>query len=337
MRINYFFKHCTGAEKKQAEAYIASKAPQLEKLTKPRYGDAVILDATVERLAKKHAYKVTFQLHDPYERLYAFEDDHTIAEAVDLAKDKLVEQMKKNRDRYQARRRENESTRTNTADWDTVFEWVDERTRVTKAAFAERLLPLLAGLRRHVEREIGYAVMTGDLTPDAITADDVIDDAIVRLHGELDDRPDDLTLEQWSYQTVLALLKERILAWKNEHGSSLSLERDVKKIIAIDKKFTGSVEKKVDQWQPDDDLKLESLVVREAWVDPQERRSQEDLRRDLATWIRVLPKSWREVLMLHVVNGQSLDTIAKIQKRSVASVTKDLDTAKAYLKEQLQA
>lgn len=48
-----------------------------------------------EKYAKKSAYQVEFILILASQKIIASEDDHTISEAVDLALDKLLRQVKK--------------------------------------------------------------------------------------------------------------------------------------------------------------------------------------------------------------------------------------------------
>ncbi|MBI4262591.1 hypothetical protein HY624_03645 [Candidatus Uhrbacteria bacterium] len=334
MHIEYYFKNCTDAEKEQARAYIATKHEQLERLIIPRDRDSTILDAKIERLVKKHAYKVTLMLHWPHEDLYAFEDDHTIGEAIDFAKDKLVEQIKKTYDHLRARSSPHH-TSVSPKEWNMIDDWVSERPQITREAFMERVEPLLAALKRHLTREIGYAIMEGAIPPKAIRPEGVIADTIVDVHAELNDRPEGLTLEHWFFQRALEIVKEQIRALQVDRAARVSLERQLPDSQS-DKTIAGPIEEKIDMWQPDDDLKFEQFVANEQWFDPGEAQSREELLRDLSAWVRVLPEAWRQVLLLHVLQGFSLEAIAKIQSRTPSAVEKDLTSAKQYLREQLQ-
>jgi ribosomal subunit interface protein len=95
MKIDYFFKNFTPSEKKWCEEYIEAKMPQLEKLIHRNFEDSVALRVKAEKFNTKSAYKVTLDLKLPKRSFLVSEDDHTIAEAIDLAKDKLVAQLKK--------------------------------------------------------------------------------------------------------------------------------------------------------------------------------------------------------------------------------------------------
>lgn len=95
MQIDFFFKNLTPAEKKHCEEYLATKIPQLEKLIHRNFEESASLRVKAEKFNTKSAYKVTLDLKLPKRSFLVSEDDHTIVEAVDLAKDKLVAQLKK--------------------------------------------------------------------------------------------------------------------------------------------------------------------------------------------------------------------------------------------------
>lgn len=95
MQIDYFFKNLTPNEKSWCEEYVAAKVPQLEKLIHRYVRDSASLRIKAEKFNTKSAYKITLDLQLPRKRFLVSEDDHTIVEAIDLAKDKLIAQLKK--------------------------------------------------------------------------------------------------------------------------------------------------------------------------------------------------------------------------------------------------
>lgn len=95
MKIDYFFKNLDANEKKWCEEYVETKIPQLEKLIHRYAKDSAALRIKAEKFSSKSAYKITFDLKLPKQSFLVSEDDHTIVEAIDLAKDKLIAQLKK--------------------------------------------------------------------------------------------------------------------------------------------------------------------------------------------------------------------------------------------------
>ncbi len=93
MQFHYFYKHLSEEEQQIFERYFPQKIAKLNTLA-ARYEPADC-EVTVERFAKKKAYKVSFNLKTTHGSFFSSEDDHTIAEAVDLAKHKLARQFEK--------------------------------------------------------------------------------------------------------------------------------------------------------------------------------------------------------------------------------------------------
>jgi ribosome-associated translation inhibitor RaiA len=96
MQITYAFKKLGEFDQHFCRQYVEQKAAIITRAL-PKLGpDAeVALDVRVERFAKKKAFKVTLALRADAKHWMAEEDDHTLREAIDLAKDKLVLQMRK--------------------------------------------------------------------------------------------------------------------------------------------------------------------------------------------------------------------------------------------------
>lgn len=96
MTQNLFFKNFSEQEKQIFNTYLENKTNKLSKYLKKFPQDSPKLEVKAEKFATKHAYKVTFLLELPgLSKIMAWEDDHTIPEAVDLALDKLIIQLSK--------------------------------------------------------------------------------------------------------------------------------------------------------------------------------------------------------------------------------------------------
>lgn len=95
MQIDFFFKNFSASEKQLFENYFEQKIPQLEKLVHRNFKESASLRVKAEKFNTKSAYKVTLDLKLPKQNFLVGEDDHTITEAIDLAKDKLIAQLKK--------------------------------------------------------------------------------------------------------------------------------------------------------------------------------------------------------------------------------------------------
>lgn len=95
MQTNFSFKNLAEREKGFVESYFSTD-PKLGKLQGivNRLNADVALEVRAEKFVKKSAYKVSLIIGKPL-NLFVSEDDHTIQEAIDLAKDKMLERLKK--------------------------------------------------------------------------------------------------------------------------------------------------------------------------------------------------------------------------------------------------
>jgi len=95
METNFFFKNMADAEEGQLREYFLKKLPALEKILSQFPSDAINLQVKGERFEKHSAYEVELTLKLPSETFTSKEASHMITKAVDLAKDRLVIQLKK--------------------------------------------------------------------------------------------------------------------------------------------------------------------------------------------------------------------------------------------------
>ena len=96
METVYFFKQMNPAEEQELRDYFSKKLPSLEKLMTAFPDDGALLKVTGEKFKKHSAFEVELTLKFLSETLTAREASHTIMKAVDLAKDRLTMQLKKN-------------------------------------------------------------------------------------------------------------------------------------------------------------------------------------------------------------------------------------------------
>jgi len=95
MEITMQYKNLSDAEKVSFDDYISEKTGKVEKLLTKFSEDGVLLKISIEKFDKHDAYAVEWHLALPSKKLIASEASHTITKAVDLSKDRLLEQLKK--------------------------------------------------------------------------------------------------------------------------------------------------------------------------------------------------------------------------------------------------
>ena len=95
LSISYTYKNLSPRDKDFIQDYLPKKLERFENLLKRFEDKDCRLEVKAEKFATKAAYMVELTLHLPRYRLMAAEDDHTMIEAIDLAVDKLIIQLRK--------------------------------------------------------------------------------------------------------------------------------------------------------------------------------------------------------------------------------------------------
>lgn len=95
MNIIYSFKNLSPAEKNVCQNYFERKIERVSKIVN-RFLKGANLDFRAEKFVKKSAYNVALKLFGIRgANFFVSEDDHTLNEAIDLAVDKLVSELRK--------------------------------------------------------------------------------------------------------------------------------------------------------------------------------------------------------------------------------------------------
>lgn len=95
METTFFHKRITKAEERSFLEYVDSKLKGIEQLLTKFSQDAAGLKISIQKFDKHDAYEVEFCLTLPTKSLIATEASHHISKAVDLSRDRLLNQIKK--------------------------------------------------------------------------------------------------------------------------------------------------------------------------------------------------------------------------------------------------
>jgi len=95
MQVQRQYKNLSKSEQGIFDKYLSSKLKQIETLLQKLEDDTATLDVRVEKFEKHDAYEVECILKIPMKTMKSKEASHMITKAVDLAKDRMVIQLKK--------------------------------------------------------------------------------------------------------------------------------------------------------------------------------------------------------------------------------------------------
>ncbi len=189
----------------------------------------------------------------------------------------------------------------------------------------------LGRLERYIERELRYRVTNGQLEPDQVTAEEVVDEVVASALSKGEHRPENLTLERWLYR--LAILSIRALgAGSSEPPAAVHLEDSARR-----RNVLASDEPELQFHQPDEMLLTESVIADTRIETPEEIASSDELVARVEKALLSAPLEDREAFILFAVENFTLEEVAAITARSDEQVRASLHAAREHLKQTLGA
>jgi ribosomal subunit interface protein len=98
MQVHTFTKKLTDPEKEMFLEHLEKKLPKFEQFLREFDADEVKLNVKVEKFPSNDAFKVEMEMTIPkasHKSLHSGEDSRDLLKAIDFAKAKLIEQLKK--------------------------------------------------------------------------------------------------------------------------------------------------------------------------------------------------------------------------------------------------
>jgi len=204
--------------------------------------------------------------------------------------------------------------------------------------YADLINEQVLRLTNYVRREIAYFVATGDVRPDELRVEEVVDDAIMRALANDEARPSNLSFDRWLISLANEVLSEQVSqtqAWHEEAGRQQeSVERKVPH-IPPEQQGSAVEDEMYDWYQPDEDLRVEDIVADPHTLSPEEIAARQKLRDDIDQAVAYLPKSWRDVFVLHSIEGFTIEEVSLVTGRSLDGVQRDFQSACEFLRERL--
>jgi hypothetical protein len=85
-----------------------------------------------------------------------------------------------------------------------------------KREFFHQIIPLLRSLKSYIKRHLRVAYLTLHIRTQVAKSGDILDEVILYVYNNYSRKPEDLTLEQWLYQTANRKLKNYISKQKSK-------------------------------------------------------------------------------------------------------------------------
>jgi len=281
----------------------------------------------------------SLNLRLPSGQMAAQNTAQTIQQAVKGAFSDLVAQLTRHKDQlrgawsWKGRRRTNEAAATP----------VTARISETPAKTAPETLDVgkwinanLARLEQFIDRELRYRVSTGEIREDQITRDEVVDEVVVSAltaQEEHELEPGEGRMEQRALESRLyrlALLAVRGLTSSTADTAAVSLDAP-----AGVPNVTGSDENHLQYHQTDDALPEESVIADLSAKSPEDIFANEELVARLDQVLRGVTIADREAFVLYVLEGFTVEEIARIAGHPPEQVRKSIHHVREVVRRKL--
>src|SRR5215469_13955078 len=186
----------------------------------------------------------------------------------------------------------------------------------------------LPRLRRFIQRELQYREDQDQLSPNQLSVEDVVNEAIANALGEQDDKPEKMKLEPWVHRLAREAMS-RLAADSMESGH-VPLERSHGQ-----QNVQASDEAMLQFHQPDDRLLEENVIADPTANNPEELAAREELLNLVNTALQDAGRDEQEAFILYTVEGFTLQEIADIENRKVEEVRAAIRRAGEHLQRAL--
>lgn len=324
-------------------SYKISKTPDLEKVINQQVDklarylqvfrpELVHLKGIIEDNSARQGIVVSLNLRLPSGQMASQESSSTAIGAIKAAFDDISEQVKRHKELLRnhhkwPRRRGPQRAVVGTVPFEQTVAAV--RPELVSASDIAGYIDInLSRLRRFIQRELQYREDQGQVAPEAISVEDVMNEAIANALGEQNDKPERMKVEPWVHRLAKQAIDMMVFDGNNE--SNVPLERSHGQ-----QNVQGSDEAILQFHQPDDRLLEENVIPDPAANTPEELVARRELLNLVETTLRDAGRDAQEAFILYTIEGFTLQEIADISNHSVEEVRVAIRRASDHLQRSL--
>jgi len=292
--------------------------------------ELVHLKGVIEQSSPREGTTVSLNLRLPSGQMAVQKSAPTAAAAMKAACDDLLQQVSKHKAQLRNTRK---WPRHRDADFrgasQVPFEQTVAAVQVPTASsddIRSYVNANLGRLERFVERELYFRETADEITPDSVTKDEVIDEAVAHALGDGAEKPERLALEPWLYRLAMRAIDE-LSASTTESAPSVHLEDSARK-----PNVRGSDEPELQFHQPDETLIGENVIADRRTKTPEDIASSDELIALMQVALSDASRADRESFILHAVEGFSVEEIVAITDRKSDEVQASIATAREHLR-----
>jgi RNA polymerase sigma factor (sigma-70 family) len=180
----------------------------------------------------------------------------------------------------------------------------------------EGVIRLLDPLRRFVRREFEHQGAEWLLTRNELSVDDIVGSTLMTAIEQAETAPVTDGLYRWLRQLARGEVRRTRDAYRDEQHSELSVETPLSRVGV--------------EW-PDHIRRLKNIMADPAATLPEEVVEHEETAAVLAEALGRLPEQWREVFLLHAVDGWTNAEIADVEGLDAAEALRIAQASRAFV------
>ena len=285
----------------------------------PTYpGPDLELHVTLEKLPRGQQYHAVLVLTTPQRVIRAEEMQSNASTGVLRSFEELTRRVKRfksqlNREKY----------------------WKRKYVRSQEDVPAESLEDLetsinqnLDRVENYIRREVYHHSIIESLPPGLLDAQAILDEVFLTVSTQAHAAPVNIGAEQWMFQVAREALSRRLEALR-QAKEELHLEDPVPQPSKWE-------DEELNFHHPDEVLHLEDLIQDEHSISPEEALEREERIESLQRAIAKLPVSVRDSFVLFDLEGFHSDEVAMMTGKEQSEVIKDVETARAQLREEIR-
>jgi DNA-directed RNA polymerase specialized sigma24 family protein len=290
----------------------------------------VHLKGVVEQSSAREGTIVSLNLRLPSGQMAVQQSAPTPVAAVKAAFDDLLQQITRHKDLLRSshkwRRRRAENGRPERqVPFEQTLAAVQPST-VSSDDIRSYVNVNLSRLERFVERELYFREVAGEVAPDFVSKEEVVDEVIARALGDGGEKPERLALEPWLYRLAIRALGD--LSVRSEESlSAIPLEVSARK-----QNVRASDEPELQFHQPDEMLTEESIIADRRTATPEDIASSDEMISLVQYALNGAQRPDREVFILHTIEGFSVEEISEITDRRHDEIRSSILAARDHLR-----
>jgi RNA polymerase sigma factor (sigma-70 family) len=319
------------AKSPEIETHIEHYVAKLRKRLQTYQPELVHLHVTVDENSARAGVTVSLNLRLPSGQMAAQENGPAPEAAIKSAFEDLLEQVAKHKDHLRSqykwpRRRRVGRTRPEPQ---VPFEETLAAVRPDSATGQDITTWINANLRRlerFVDRELRFRFNSGELPPQTITREEVIDEVVATALSDGNQKPERLGLEPWLFRLARKTI-DSVNREDRDKVETLSLDASVRQ-----QNVRGSDEAQLQYHQPDEMMTRESITRDPRLATPEDVAASEEMINMVELALLGATREERDAFILFAIEGFTIDEISAISDLKSEQVREAVKRARERLR-----